>query len=88
MDPVDAPRARRAAGASVAAVALLGVGAAAVTGRALNPLLEVIMPLVLLVPIKVPVAPRPVVAAVAATPRWRPGDGRLRSRSGGHGVAS
>jgi hypothetical protein len=44
----------------------LEAGAAAVVGQALNPLLEVPMPIVFLVPIKVPVVPCSVAAAVRA----------------------
>ena len=44
----------------------MGVGAATMVGRALDPLLEVPMSLVLLLPIKVPVVPSPVPTAVRA----------------------
>ena len=53
-------------GAGISAVAPLGVGAAALVGQAPNLLLEVPMPLVLLVPIKALVVPRPVAAVVRA----------------------
>ena len=61
---LDAPTFHRAAAVGVAAVALLGVGAAAVVGRFLNRLLKVPLPMFLLVPSKVPGVLRPVTTVV------------------------